>query len=140
MMLDAGGEFRLPRQQQRIHPLGEFEQWLGGEFLEAAGQEVVQKHVGDNAGVLAVAGRPQALGAAPHHRVQVGEGVDGPVQTDAFLHRGRVAFQLLAGHRVGNEVAHQPVGVARVGRRAGQENVSQEIHRRREQRQSTTLT
>jgi hypothetical protein len=87
-----------------------------GEFGEIPGQEVVQKHIRNHAGVLAVAGRAQALGAAAHHGVLVGEGVDGAVQADAGLHGGWVVFELLARHRIGDELAQQNVDVSpRIG-------------------------
>ena len=93
------------------------------------GQKMVQEHIGNNSGVLAVTGHPQALGSPAHHGVLVGIRIDGSVQANAGLYGRWVAFELAAGHRVGDEVAHHQVGVGGRGRvRAGQVKVSQEIH------------
>src|SRR5205823_3176762 len=87
-------------------------------------------HVGYYAGVFAVAGLAQAGGSAPHHRVLVGEGINGPVLANTGLYLRRVASELAAGHRVGNELAQQVVGVGRRGSGgASQVQMSQKIHR-----------
>lgn len=98
------------RIDRGIRPRQECFQRLARILIEAAGQEVIEEHVGDHAGVVAMLRDEHA---PERHRgaVRISEHIDRAMLHDAVADAAREAIAQRPFHEIAGEVADEGLGI-----------------------------